>query len=513
MRGRRGTPNHDRKSAPAPKVEQLFCKLGKRSRPSQKPSVYAGLPPSHVTETVHVCPFWGAERAHLRTQLSRGSPPPISRTTPIWLTSQQTVPNLASQPHWPPIPGPGICLETSNLPTEMEDLVAPDPPTLSREELYDLVWSEPMRTLAPRFGMSDVGLAKVCRRHSIPRPGVGYWAKRRHGKRVKKTPLPKLQGTKPGGGFIGLRPTHPEGSQKDPDGPLERQRRFESEHPIKVPTEFQEYTREVKRTRAVFRRTKRNERGLKTPKETGCLNLEVSKDQGDRAFLILEALVRAFRERGFPLSVRTEDEPRVSVEVLGEKVHFCLLERTFQEEPAPRRHRRSNYWLTGGSLEWKPPPPPRYQQTGELTLEILDHFQGGRKSWNDGKKQRLEGCLNSFILGLAGAALRIRAEREEREAREREWEERRRVEEEQPRRKEEEDRRRTILEAAMKCWREAEEVREFAMRIKETQASGQKEGGILPGLVELLPWMIEYADRVDPLTSVDPGAPLHRKPK
>jgi hypothetical protein len=33
--------------------------------------------------------------------------------------------------------------------------------TLSREELYKWVWTEPVRTLATQFGLSDVGLAKI----------------------------------------------------------------------------------------------------------------------------------------------------------------------------------------------------------------------------------------------------------------------------------------------------------------------------------------------------------------
>ena len=32
---------------------------------------------------------------------------------------------------------------------------------LNRKELYDLVWSEPMKTLSARFGISDVALKKV----------------------------------------------------------------------------------------------------------------------------------------------------------------------------------------------------------------------------------------------------------------------------------------------------------------------------------------------------------------
>jgi len=39
---------------------------------------------------------------------------------------------------------------------------------LSRQELYDLVWDMPMRRLAASFGMSDVALAKHCKKAGIP---------------------------------------------------------------------------------------------------------------------------------------------------------------------------------------------------------------------------------------------------------------------------------------------------------------------------------------------------------
>ena len=61
---------------------------------------------------------------------------------------------------------------------------------LTREQLYALVWDKPMRTLAGEFGLSDVALHKICRKHDIPTPPVGYWAKKAHGKRVSVTPLP-----------------------------------------------------------------------------------------------------------------------------------------------------------------------------------------------------------------------------------------------------------------------------------------------------------------------------------
>ena len=61
---------------------------------------------------------------------------------------------------------------------------------MTREALYDLVWSEPMADLAKRLGVSDGGLAKQCRRASVPVPPRGYWARLDAGQQVERTPLP-----------------------------------------------------------------------------------------------------------------------------------------------------------------------------------------------------------------------------------------------------------------------------------------------------------------------------------
>jgi hypothetical protein len=61
---------------------------------------------------------------------------------------------------------------------------------LSRKTLYDLVWSEPMKNLATRFGISDVALKKACLRASIPTPDRGYWAKKEVGKETFQPAFP-----------------------------------------------------------------------------------------------------------------------------------------------------------------------------------------------------------------------------------------------------------------------------------------------------------------------------------
>lgn len=68
---------------------------------------------------------------------------------------------------------------------------------LTRRELYDLVWSKPMIHLTKEFGVSDVALHKICRKHNIPNPPLGWWAKKAAGKAVEQIPLPKSESEKP----------------------------------------------------------------------------------------------------------------------------------------------------------------------------------------------------------------------------------------------------------------------------------------------------------------------------
>src|SRR5690606_5437490 len=63
----------------------------------------------------------------------------------------------------------------------------------SRQEFYEMVWSRLMTHLAKDFALSDVALHKICRKHGIPTPPVGWWAKRQAGKKVRQTPLPAAE--------------------------------------------------------------------------------------------------------------------------------------------------------------------------------------------------------------------------------------------------------------------------------------------------------------------------------
>jgi hypothetical protein len=76
-----------------------------------------------------------------------------------------------------------------------------------RDDLYHLVWTSPISEIAARLGVSDVALAKLCRRAAIPIPGRGYWRRTEAGQPVGPAPLRlapeglpellRIRGTKP----------------------------------------------------------------------------------------------------------------------------------------------------------------------------------------------------------------------------------------------------------------------------------------------------------------------------
>ncbi|WP_354601223.1 hypothetical protein [Uliginosibacterium flavum] len=64
--------------------------------------------------------------------------------------------------------------------------------SMDRTELYEEVWSDPVTVVAARYGLSDVGLAKICKRWQIPLPSRGYWAKVKAGRVMARVALPPL---------------------------------------------------------------------------------------------------------------------------------------------------------------------------------------------------------------------------------------------------------------------------------------------------------------------------------
>lgn len=64
---------------------------------------------------------------------------------------------------------------------------------LGREQLYELVWKEPMLRVGERLGVSSSYMARVCTELRVPRPAPGYWAQVEFGKTPTRPPLPEAR--------------------------------------------------------------------------------------------------------------------------------------------------------------------------------------------------------------------------------------------------------------------------------------------------------------------------------
>lgn len=66
--------------------------------------------------------------------------------------------------------------------------------TFTRSQLYELLWSKPIKAIAAEYDVNPVRLAIICDEQNIARPPVGYWQKIEHGKLVEKPQLEDMPG-------------------------------------------------------------------------------------------------------------------------------------------------------------------------------------------------------------------------------------------------------------------------------------------------------------------------------
>jgi hypothetical protein len=61
---------------------------------------------------------------------------------------------------------------------------------MTREQLYDLVWTMPATEVARKCAISNARLRKLCAEFNVPLPSAGYWTKIAYGKAADRPPLP-----------------------------------------------------------------------------------------------------------------------------------------------------------------------------------------------------------------------------------------------------------------------------------------------------------------------------------
>ena len=318
-----------------------------------------------------------------------------------------------------------------------------NPLTLSRKELYDLVWCKPVRDVAKDFGMSDVALAKRCRAVRVPIPPRGYWAKVAAGQTPRKTPLPKHRSTRytdnsgestpaaePTVTFT-PRPPPPPAGPAIPPSPEEAalRARIDALQIAPLDTLLQAHPA-VLRTAVKLKHLQSRDftwpRGTRSGPILQVTN--VSDTQLDRALRVLDAVLRGADAMGWHLTAPPPKEepsyrgrgdwgpkpaaPPVVGQLLVEDEPLTLRidERRRQFDHVPTDTEIAD--KKAGRYVWA--PRFDFEPSGELRLHLFDaDSRLERKTWKNTKAHPLETQGNKVLHGLLDRALELKRDREE----------------------------------------------------------------------------------------------------
>ena len=199
---------------------------------------------------------------------------------------------------------------------------------VSREELYRLVWAQPMTRVAAGLGVSGSYLARVCIALRVPRPERGYWAKLQAGKApyVPPLPAPRVGDLQEWAKDVPLPPAPV--AESDTAGPgLDRKSR-------RIVSKTHEL---IGGARKHFEKTRRIEAGeyLK-PYKAVLVDVTVTSAQLLRALEVANALFNALEARGHRVTLAHPSQPlgRATIEV--DEVPRKREANTYRPRWAPR---------------------------------------------------------------------------------------------------------------------------------------------------------------------------------
>lgn len=282
----------------------------------------------------------------------------------------------------------------------------------TREAFYELVWSKPMTHLAKELGVSDVALHKVCKKHDIPNPPLGWWAKKAAGKQVKQTPLPK-----PSKG-VSDRITIAAGALRAEGEVLAVAR--EAARLKLSDFDMLEVTEEhplVAQSIAKLRTAPVVLEGLVRVSTAGLIPLNVAPASIERVQRSLNLIVAAAHVLGFQLKNKndkvgftdgTEHVPFAIEEILDRTKHQPTDKQTAKYESEKMRRMRllgktewdegDDYWVRPSWPEWDYRPSGRISFAFDVYVSSASNL---RKSFRDGKTQAVETMVPDIAVGLA----------------------------------------------------------------------------------------------------------------
>lgn len=370
--------------------------------------------------------------------------------------------------------------------------------SFTRQELYDLVWAEPIAQLATRFGISGRGLAKACARAGIPVPERGHWAKVQAGQKVRRAAL-----MQPRPGQSDTITIDPPGAKPEtpppPPPPLTVAAKIaEEQRPEKKVTVPATLSNPHRIVAAWLAEERESQAQARRNRWSGSLfEPRYASEVAKRRLRILSTLFKALEARGYRLLVERYSKYDVQAELNNDRLEIMLNERMRQF----RRYLTEEEMRKRGDLSTGRKWTQEREATGELVLKMKEaRGYGWSKEWSDTPDLPLEDRLNDTLGGIAAGfeEIRLRHEREAVEQRKR-W-----AEEQERHRQEMERKRETIrfrrLVQSAEAWQTAGRIRAYVEEVRNRRghAATAQEG---PELDQWAQWALAHADRIDPLLS------------
>lgn len=348
---------------------------------------------------------------------------------------------------------------------------------LTRQELYDLVWENPLSKLAMKYNLSDNGFRKVCKKLDIPLPKNGHWQKIQYNKKVIKEKLP---------------------FNNTVDTSITLKFRDNSETTINGEgNELNQLTKELQtilKGTIVFpeKLTKphqliidaKNDLKTKEPSyyhnlqgllntSSGILNITVSPQNVKRALLFMDIFIKAIQKRGHKIILKE-----------GTKIVIDNIElRIGLRERLKRRIVKGTYY---DSTELYP---------SNILSFNLDVYPA--KEWTDTTTSKLEDKIPNIIAKLELQAVKEKQDAIERQIRHLEYERERKIEEDlEAKRNFELSEFKGLFKKANR-WHQAEIFRKY---IAEVEKKARENNSLTKEVLNWLEWANNKVEWYDPFT-------------
>ena len=421
-----------------------------------------------------------------------------------------------------------------------------NPLTLTRQSLYDLVWSRPMVEVAKDFNISDVALAKRCKAVDVPVPPRGYWARIAAGQTPPKTPLPKYRTRT--ATTAESTPT-PKGTPKAVvrTGPepivsfsIPERTTTPSDTPTPTADEAQQLlsdriaalaiapTNTLGETCAAVRRTAKHHKHpdramlpFATSERVGSLvDIDVTPVTLDRALHLADRLIRTAEALGWPIEIPApskdpEQPPRsrfqnaepapkpapplARILVDDEPIAFRIEERYRTDPRTPTatelaREKRDSWYHAPRTMD---------VATGALRVVRVkpSYWTPQRRTWYDHRGHLVEDKIPRILASFYDLAQEIKEERADDERRHRIREEERRLAEEAKARREAHAKLRAELERQAGAWARARLLRRYIHAARRTVGDRTIQVPFLDKSIDFLDWATNYVDQLDPLSA------------